>query len=102
MNLIIVVLATFGIGFLCGLRAFAPLALVCWVAIWGWAPLAGAPISFLGTNASAIAASLLALAELIADKLPKTPPRIQIGPLGARIATGTCSAWALSVAAGQS
>jgi uncharacterized membrane protein len=46
--------------------------------------------------------SLLALIELVTDKLPKTPNRTTVVPLIARIITGAFSGTALCVAANQS
>ena len=96
-----VFLIAFGIGFMSGLRAFTPIALVSWMAIWGWTPLAGSPFWFVGTTTCAVLMSILALGELIGDKLPRTPPRIQTAPLGARITTGAISAAAICIAGGE-
>src|ERR1700730_18649155 len=102
MNPILVLLVALGIGFVCGLRAFAPLALVSWLANWGWTPLAGSHLAFLGTTAGAVIVSIIAVVELIGDKLPKTPKRTESGPLAARMLTGTMCAVAVFAAAGQS
>ena len=102
MNPILVILIALGIGFMCGLRAFAPLALVSWLANWGWMPLAGSHLAFLGTTTGAVIVSLIALVELVGDKLPNTPRRTESGPLAARMLTGTMCAVAVFAAAGQS
>jgi uncharacterized membrane protein len=101
MNPMLVLLIALGIGFLCGLRAFSPLALVCWLANWGWMPLAGSHLAFLGTTAGAITVSVIALAELAGDKWPKTPKRTEAGPLTARIISGTMCGVAVCNAAGE-
>jgi uncharacterized membrane protein len=101
MSTMIVALVTLGIGFVCGLRAFAPVALVSWLSVWGWVPLAGSPFWFLGKEIFAIGISVLAVLELIGDKLPKTPPRIQIMPLAVRFVTGGLSGGALCFSAGR-
>ena len=101
MNPAAVTLVGLGIGFLSGLRAFTPIALVSWLAIWGWMPLAGSPFWFIGTETFAIAIIILAVLELIGDKLPKTPARILPMPLLARIATGGLSAAAVAFSAGS-
>ena len=101
MNTTIVVIAIFGIGFLCGLRSFAPLALVSWMAVWGWTPVAGSPFWFIGKGAFAIAISILAVLELIGDKLPKTPARTTLMPLVARFVTGGMAAAAMAFSAGR-
>jgi uncharacterized membrane protein len=90
------------IGFFSGLRAFTPLALVSWLAVWGWLPLAGSHLAFLGTTAGAVIVLLLALGELIGDKLPITPARIQPGPLLARLLTGAMCGAAVCLAGGKS
>ncbi|MFL6515414.1 MAG: DUF4126 family protein [Chthoniobacterales bacterium] len=102
MNTTVVIAAVFIIGFFSGLRSFAPLALISWMAIWGWTPVAGSPFWFVGTEVFAIVISVLAVLELIADKLPKTPARIQVMPLIARLVTGSIAGGALSISAGQS
>jgi uncharacterized membrane protein len=102
MNANVVVIVVLGIGFLSGLRSFAPLALVSWMAIWGWTPVAGSPFWFVGSEIFAIIISGLALLELVGDKLPKTPARTHLMPLVARLVTGAVAGGALSFSAGQS
>ena len=101
MNPALIAVLALGIGFFSGLRAFTPLAIVSWLAIWGWMPVAGSPFWFIGTNVFAIVISILAVIELVGDKLPKTPPRIQLMPLGARIVTGGVAASTLCFSAGR-
>src|SRR5438309_1110559 len=76
MNAALFLLVAFGVGFATGLRTFTPLALICWVAVWGWIPLGSSRLAFLGTEIGAMIVSVLAAVELIADKLPMTPSRI--------------------------
>jgi uncharacterized membrane protein len=102
MNPVLVLFIALGIGFVCGLRAFAPLALVSWLANWGWMPLAGSHLAFLGTTAGAVTVSVIALAELAGDKWPKTPKRTEAGPLAARMVAGAMCAVAVFNAAGES
>ena len=102
MNPLVLFLGLSAIGFASGLRAFTPLALVCWVAMWGWMPLGGSRLAFLGTIIGASAVSLLAIAELIGDKLPFTPSRLSAGPMGARILTGALAVTAVCVGLGRS
>lgn len=47
-----------------------------------------APVQWFTLRAVAILLVIAALAELVADKLPKTPNRISAGPLTARLLTG--------------
>jgi uncharacterized membrane protein len=95
-----VIAIAIAVGFACGLRTFTPPALISWLAIWGWMPLAGSPFWFVGTNAFAIAITALAALELVADKLPKTPARIHAMPLIARVLSGGISAGAFAFTAG--
>lgn len=62
-------------GFLAGLRTFFPLALISWLAYFGWL---GAPDSWLRYLANAWAVGILTilmLVELVIDQLPSTPSR---------------------------
>jgi uncharacterized membrane protein len=101
MNPAFLVIAVLLIGFASGLRAFTPLALSCWIAAWGWMPLGGTRLGFLGTEIGAIIVSILAVGELIGDKLAMTPARTTAGPLGGRVITGALAGTALSIGAGQ-
>lgn len=92
------------IGGVSGLRSFTGIALVTIAAqrAWphlGWLHLGGTGLNFLTRPVALIVAIVLAVGELIADKLPFTPPRIQAGPLTARFVLGAFSASALAVAA---
>jgi uncharacterized membrane protein len=77
-------------------------ALVSWAAHLGWIHLATTPLAFLGYTVTPYVFSLLALAELVADKLPTTPTRKAFPGLSARIVMGTLSGWALSMGIGHS
>jgi uncharacterized membrane protein len=90
------------VGFATGLRTFTPLALICWVAVWGWLPLGSSRLHFLGTATGATIVSILAVIELVGDKLPMTPGRTSPGPLGARILIASFAAAALAVGMGHS
>jgi uncharacterized membrane protein len=101
MNAVVVLTAVFGIGFLSGLRTFAPIALLSWMALWGWTPVAGSPFWFVGTQAFAVVISILAVLELVGDKLPKTPPRTHLMPLVGRFVTGGIAGAAVCFSAGR-
>ncbi|MEP7015130.1 MAG: DUF4126 family protein [Verrucomicrobiota bacterium] len=101
MNVAFVLLIAAAIGSMSGLRAFTPLAFVSWLGVWGWLPSAGSPFAFLGTTICAVIVSILALVELIGDKLPKTPARTAAAPLGARIITGAMSGASICFAGGR-
>lgn len=68
-------LLALAIGLIAGLRAMTAPAAVAWAAWLGILPLAGTPLSFLGHIAAPIILTLAAIAELVADQLPKTPSR---------------------------
>ena len=65
-----------------------PLAAVTWAAHWGWLKLDNTPLAFLGQTAAPYIATLLAIGELINDKLPKTPSRKAPPAFIARIVVG--------------
>ena len=97
-----VLLLAAGIGLVAGLRSMMAPAAVTWAARLGWLHLQGSSLAFMGSTAAFVIFSILALAELVADKLPMTPSRTQPGPLGARVVTGGLAGACLSVSAGQS
>jgi uncharacterized membrane protein len=95
-------LHTFLIGFVSGLRSMTAPAVVSWAARLGWIDLSKTPLAFLGYAATPYNISLLAIAELIADKLPMTPSRKAPAGFIARIVLGAFSGCALSLGIGQS
>lgn len=88
MSAAVVVLLAFLIGVVCGLRSLTGPALVCWGAELGWLHVARSHLAFLGRAITVGIVSLLAVGELIADKLPKTPRRTAPGPLTWRVLMG--------------
>jgi uncharacterized membrane protein len=92
----------FAIGIVAGLRALTPLAVVSWAAHLHWINLEGTRLSFMSSTVAVVIFTLLALAELVNDKLPKTPPRTAPPGIIVRFVTGGFSAAALSMAAGGS
>jgi uncharacterized membrane protein len=102
VNRAVLVLGCFSIGIIAGLRSLTAPALVSWAAHLGWLDLSGSWLSFLGSRTAIIILSLLALAELVADKLPKTPNRTDLGPLVFRAITGGLSSMAMCASAHQS
>lgn len=96
----ILVLA-FLMGVVAGLRAMTAPAVVSWAARLGWLHLENTWLSFLGAAVTPYIMSLLALGELINDKLPKTPSRKAPVSFAARVVTGALSGAALG-ASGQS
>jgi len=91
----------FLIGVIAGLRSLTAPALVSWAARLGWLHLENTPLAFLGYAATPWIISVLALGELINDKLPKTPSRKAPPGFIARIVTGALSGAAIG-AAGES
>src|SRR5580658_10302952 len=78
----------FLIGVVAGLRSMTPPAAVSWAARLGWLHLEGTPLAFLGFAFSPYIVSVLAIGELIGDKLPKTPSRKAPVPFAARVVVG--------------
>ncbi|HEV2273444.1 MAG TPA: DUF4126 family protein [Acidobacteriaceae bacterium] len=97
-----VLLLGFLLGCVTGLRSLTGPAVVCWGAHLGWLHLAGTRLAFLGRPTTVAIATLLALAELVADKLPKTPARTAPAGLSARILFGALVGSALAISAGRS
>jgi uncharacterized membrane protein len=88
----------FLIGVVAGLRALTAPAVVSWAARLGWLHLENTPLAFLGFAATPYIVSALAIVELIADQLPKTPSRKAPPGFIARIVTGGLSGAALGAA----
>ena len=88
------------LGVVAGLRAMTAPAVVCWGAHLGWLSLSHSPLSFLTSKISLVIFTLLALGELIGDKLPQTPSRTDIFPLIARAVSGALAGAALVITAG--
>jgi uncharacterized membrane protein len=86
------------IGVVAGLRALTPLAAVSWAARLGWLHLGNTWLAFLGFSATPYIFSVLAIGELINDKLPKTPSRKAPPGFIARIVTGALSGAAVAAA----
>jgi uncharacterized membrane protein len=102
MNANLVFTLAFGIGIVAGLRSLLAPAAITWAARLGWLHLQGSALGFMGSKVTFIIFSLLALGELIGDKLPRTPKRTAVAPLLARILTGGISGACLCGSASQS
>jgi uncharacterized membrane protein len=87
--------AGFLIGVVAGLRSMTPPAAVSWAARLGWLHLENTPLAFFEFAATPYILSVLAIGELINDKLPKTPSRKALVPFAARIAMGALCGAAL-------
>jgi uncharacterized membrane protein len=73
------------LGVVTGMRSMTPMAVLCWFAYVGHLPVDGTWAYWTAKPAIAIAFTVLAVAELIADKLPQTPDRISIASLLVRL-----------------
>jgi uncharacterized membrane protein len=100
MNYVFVL--AFGIGIVAGLRSLTAPAVVAWGAHLGWLNLHGSPLAFMGSTAAVAILSVLAIGELVVDKLPTTPKRTAPVGLIARIITGGLCGACLSEAVGKS
>jgi uncharacterized membrane protein len=76
------------LGAATGMRTFTPMAVICWFAYAGDVPVDGTWAFWVAKLVTAIVFTVLALGELIGDKLPKTPDRTSTGPLLARVVFG--------------
>jgi uncharacterized membrane protein len=92
----------FGIAIVAGLRSLTAPAVVAWGAHFGWLNLHGSPLAFMGSTAAVAVLSVLAIGELIADKLPMIPKRTAPAPLMARVVTGGLCGACLCAAVGKS
>jgi len=92
----------FAIGVIAGLRSLTAPAVVSWAAYLGWINVQDTWAAFLGSTAAVYIFTAFALAELVGDKLPKTPSRKTPAPFVARIALGAASGAELCVAGHQS
>jgi uncharacterized membrane protein len=91
-----------GIGFVAGLRAFTPAAVVAWAARLGWLNLHNSSLAFIGSIITAVIFSLLALFELFIDLQPQTPKRTAPFPLIVRMFTGGLCGACICAASNQS
>ena len=89
------------IGVVAGSRTFTAPAIVSWAARFQWLHLSGTPLGFLGSLAAPFILTLLAIGELIIDKLPNTPSRKAPTGFVARIVSGAFCGAALSLPGGR-
>ena len=76
------------LGAITGLRTFTPMAVLCWFAYRGDLPVDDTWASWSGKLAAVIIFSVLAVGELIGDKLPRIPDRVAPFPLVSRVFFG--------------
>ena len=65
------------LGGLTGLRTFTPLTVLAWTLHFRYMHIPGSSFHFLHTWAAVILLTVLALGELVLDKLPSTPSRLK-------------------------
>jgi uncharacterized membrane protein len=87
--------SAFLIGVITGLRSMTAPAAVSWAARLGWLHLENTGLAFLGYAATPYILTVLAIGELINDKLPKTPSRKAPVPFIGRIVIGALCGAAL-------
>jgi uncharacterized membrane protein len=100
MNSNMLLTFAFLIGVIAGLRALTGVMVASWAARLSWIHLDGSYLSFMGSTITAVIFSALALAEIVNDKLPKTPPRTALPSLIIRIVLGAFAAATLTMGAG--
>jgi len=76
------------LGFVTGLRSMTSFALLSWLQADDNSASQGSLETFLDYPAVRIITGLLALGELVGDKLPTTPSRLSPGPLIVRLVIG--------------
>lgn len=94
-------LFAFLIGVLAGLRSLTPPAAVAWAVHLGWLK-AVRPLALIGSLPAVIILSVLAITEVIFDKLPNTPNRTAPPGLIGRIVTGSFAGACVSLGGGKS
>jgi uncharacterized membrane protein len=78
-----------GIGAVAGLRPMTAPAVIAWALKRGWIRPGDSPLATIISSAAAKRIAKLAISELIADKLPFTPSRLNAVPLASRVVSGT-------------
>jgi uncharacterized membrane protein len=92
----------FAIGMISGLRALTAPAVVSWAAHLGWLNLQDSHLAWMGSTAAVAIFSILALAEIVNDKLPATGSRLALPSLAVRAVLGGFAGSAIGVAASHS
>ena len=93
-------LFAFLMGLFAGLRSLTAPAVTAWAVHLGWLKLEGL-LSLIGSLPSVVIFTLLAVVELVADKLPQTPSRTAPPGLIARILMGGLTGACVAAGGGQ-
>ena len=88
MTHVLVLLVALLIGVVAGLRSLTAPAVVAWAVYLTWFDLQGTWAAWVGNLITVIVVTVLAVAEVVNDKLPKTPPRTAPPVFVARIVMG--------------
>src|SRR5437868_12061577 len=91
MNPFQVLFLAFLIGVSAGLRTMTAPAVVAWAANRHWLNLHSSPLAFMDSTAAVAVFTVLALGELVVDKLPSAPNRTKLLGLIGRSVTGGLS-----------
>ena len=91
----------FLVGTAFGLRALIGLAAVSWAAHFGILPLSHTWLAFLGYTFTPYILTLMAIGELVNDKLPKTPSRLIPAQFIARILTSALCGLAIGLSGNE-
>ena len=94
-------LFAFLIGLCAGLRSLTPPAAVAWGVHLGWLRLER-PLALIGSLPAVIILSLLAIVEVMVDKLPNTPNRTAPVGLIVRIVSGGVTGACVAIGGGKS
>jgi uncharacterized membrane protein len=93
-------LFAFLIGLFGGLRSLTAPAATAWAAYLGWLKLER-PLSLIGSLPAVAVFTVLALGELVVDKLPRTPSRTAPPGLIARIVMGSLTGACVAAGGGE-
>ncbi|MEE6177686.1 DUF4126 domain-containing protein [Mycobacterium sp. 050134] len=84
----LVLLMALLIGVVAGLRSLTAPAVVAWAGFLGWINLHATWASWVANIITVLVLTVLAIGELVADKLPQTPARTAPPSFAARIVMG--------------
>ena len=87
----LVLLMALLIGVVAGLRSLTAPAVVAWAGFLGWINVQHTWASWVANLITVVILSVLAVGELVADKLPKTPARTAAPSFAARLVMGAFS-----------
>jgi uncharacterized membrane protein len=95
------ILVAFVLGIVSGLRAMTSPAVASWAARMGVLAVAGTPMAFMGFKYTPIILTVLAIGELVNDKLPSTGSRKLPPQFIGRIVSGSLVGATVGAASGS-